>query len=329
MEGSSGQLPGSFLPSGSAPIPAVGSQRKPKSPKSPGNRGGNQAGNLMASKGLGAGSSNQKSIKGAAGLGLKKPELTEIAAAPVVTPGALGQQPQQFTAVAVDAAGGATQIFPHPTTAAVLVATPNPGMRQMQGGPRGPVGTPQTANQAFLLQQQQYQQQALLAAQSMSFISKRCLFLVKRSLNVFLHYKVNSKRDVVRLVLSRFRCHPSCYRALKPAKCSRGLLPLLFAPRLHLICRPELPLKASRLFWTVAKMARWRRLLLVKFFFNRILNNSSSSFNFNSSTRSACHLPTLLAFSLQFLFKEDSRNPPLNINSSNNKYLACRNSNPL
>ncbi|VDM16091.1 unnamed protein product [Hydatigera taeniaeformis] len=162
----SGQMPGAFLPTGATPIATGGTQRKPKSPKSPANRGAGQA------AGAGSGTSvskmsagGQKTPKGS----IKRTELAEIAVAPVAS---LGQS-QQFTTVTVDPSGGATQLFPHSTTATVLVATANPGVAQMTGAPRMSSTSQQNGaiqqTPTFLLQQQQHQQyhqQALIAAQS-------------------------------------------------------------------------------------------------------------------------------------------------------------------
>ncbi|KAL5110912.1 PAX-interacting protein 1 [Taenia crassiceps] len=164
--GESGQMPGTFLPTGATPIATGGTQRKPKSPKSPASRGAGQAG------GAGSGTSVSKASTGGQKMskgGIKRTELAEIAVAPVASLG----QPQQFTTVTVDPSGGATQLFPHSTTATVLVATASAGVAQMTGAPRMP-STPQQngaiqQTSAFLLQQQQhqqYQQQALIAAQN-------------------------------------------------------------------------------------------------------------------------------------------------------------------
>lgn len=159
-------MPGTFLPTGATPIATGGTQRKPKSPKSPANRGASQAGGAGIGTSISkAGTGSQKMSKG----GIKRTELAEIAVAPVASLG----QPQQFTTVTVDPSGGATQLFPHSTTATVLVATANPGVAQMTGTPRMPPTSQQNGTiqqtPAFLLQQQQhqqYQQQALIAAQS-------------------------------------------------------------------------------------------------------------------------------------------------------------------
>ncbi|KAH9282410.1 PAX-interacting protein 1 [Echinococcus granulosus] len=164
--GENGQMPGTFLPTGSTPIATGGTQRKPKSPKSPANRGASQAGGAGVGTSISkAGTGGQKTSKGS----VKRTELAEIAVAPVASLG----QPQQFTTVTVDASGGATQLFPHSTTATVLVATANPGVAQMTGTPRMPSTSQQNGaiqqTPAFLLQQQQhqqYQQQALIAAQN-------------------------------------------------------------------------------------------------------------------------------------------------------------------
>ncbi|VDK31904.1 unnamed protein product [Taenia asiatica] len=164
--GESGQMPGTFLPTGATPIATGGTQRKPKSPKSPANRGAGQAGGAGSGNSISkAGTGSQKMSKGS----IKRTELAEIAVAPVASLG----QPQQFTTVTVDPSGGATQLFPHSTTATVLVATANPGVAQMTGAPRMPSTSQQNGTiqqtPAFLLQQQQhqqYQQQALIAAQN-------------------------------------------------------------------------------------------------------------------------------------------------------------------
>nr|CDS26684.1 BRCT [Hymenolepis microstoma] len=165
-----GQLPGAFLPTGSTPIATGGAQRKPKSPKSPANRGSNSsAGGVLAANKFGPGGQKGGSKGGSSGGAKRSGELAEIAPQQV-QPQPQGQQ--QFATLTVDASGAATtQLFQHSTVLVAAAPAAQPGTQMTAAaGPRM-AATAAQQNGAFLLQQQQqqhqqYQQQALLAAQN-------------------------------------------------------------------------------------------------------------------------------------------------------------------